>query len=537
MSEPQAIHRTTAPPAPFVPRTVPPELAARYLREGWWTGRTLGDLLGDGLAAAPDTVFRVHSAERPYQGTFADVERTARRLAAGLRARGVGPGDTVAFQLPNWAEAAVVFWAATFLGAAVVPVVHFYGPKEVGYILDAVRPKAFFVPERFGRLEFRTGLHDQAPVVGVVGRAPGRPYAVEDLLADEPLKGHAAVDPGAPALLAFTSGTTRDPKGVVHSHHTLGCETRQLAASYPPDRGRQFTVAPVGHFIGMVNAFLIPVLDATPVHLGDVWDPAQVLELMRAEGLTVGGGATYYMTSLLDHPDCTPEHTALLKYAGLGGASIPSAVTTRLESLGVTVFRAYGSTEHPSVTCTPYDGPARLRMHTDGIALPGCEVRLADDGEILTRGPDLCLGYTDPELTARAFDAEGWYRTGDLGVMDEDGWLSVTGRKADVIIRGGENISALEVEEVLLGMDGVAEAAVVGAPDVRLGERPAAVLRMRAGVKEPSLAEIREHCERAGMARQKWPELVHAVADMPRTPSGKVKKFVLRELFTEDAGR
>ncbi len=512
---------STIPPGAL--RTVPRELAERYETEGWWTGQTIGDLLAQGLGTAGDVRFRVHSGVRPWSGTFADVEKVARRLAAGLRSRGVGPGDAVVMQLPNWMEAAAVFWASAFLGAVVVPVVHFYGPKEVGYILRTVRPKAYLAAEGFGRLRFRPELCEDVPVVGVVGRD------FDALLADEPMTGIQPVHPAAPALIAFTSGTTRDPKGVVHSHQTLGYETRQLLASYPPDRGRQFTVAPVGHFIGMVNAFLIPVLEGTPVNLGDTWDPAGALALMKGEGLTVGGGATYYMTSLLDHPDCTPEHVAHLKYAGLGGAAVPSAVTARLESLGISVFRAYGSTEHPSVTCTPYDGPAEKRMHTDGLPLPGVELRLAEDGEILTRGPDLCLGYTDPALTAAAFDEEGWYRTGDIGVCDAEGWLAVTDRKADVIIRGGENVSALEVEEVLLGLDGVAEAAAVAVPDPRLGERTAAVLRMRPGWSAPGLSEVRLHFERAGLARQKWPEVVHAVPEFPRTPSGKVKKFVLRK--------
>ncbi|MFI1213007.1 AMP-binding protein [Streptomyces sp. NPDC020802] len=504
-------------------RPVPSELVTRYETEGWWTDETLGGLLADGLGRAGDVEFRVHSEVRPWSGTFAAVERVARRLAAGLRARGVGPGDVVVMQLPNWMEAAAVFWASAFLGAVVVPVVHFYGPKEVGHILRVTRPKAFFAAEGFGRLAFQPELCASVPVVGVVGRD------FDALLADEPMPGVLSVDPAAPALIAFTSGTTRDPKGVIHSHRTLGFETRQLAASYPPDRGRQFTVAPVGHFIGMVNAFLIPVLDGSPVDLGDTWDPAQALALMRSEGLTVGGGATYYMTSLLDHPDCTPEHVTHLRYAGLGGAPVASAVTTRLESLGVSVFRAYGSTEHPSVTCAPYDGPVAKRMHTDGLPLPGVELRLAEDGEILTRGPDLCLGYTDPELTAAAFDEDGWYRTGDIGVLDPDGWLTITDRKADVIIRGGENISALEVEEVLLALAGVAEAAVVAVPDARLGERAAAVLRMLPGWRVPGLAEVRLHFERAGLARQKWPEGVHAVDEFPRTPSGKIKKYVLRK--------
>ncbi|MEU9347861.1 AMP-binding protein [Streptomyces sp. NPDC048278] len=504
-------------------REIPVELTERYAAEGWWTEETVGDLLTRGLAAAPDTEFRVHSAARPWEGTFRDVEAVARRLAGGLRERGVGPGDAVAFQLPNWMEAAAVFWASALLGATVVPIVHFYGRKEVGYILDAVRPRVFVTAERFGRLEFRPDLCADVPVVGVVGRD------FDALLAGEPLTEPLPADPSAPALIAFTSGTTRDPKGVVHSHRTLGHETRQLAASYPPDRGRQLTAAPVGHFIGMVNAFLIPVLDGTPVHLTDVWDPAGALRLMRDHQLHIGGGAPYYVTSLLDHPDFTEEHLRYLRYAGLGGSSVPAAVTTRLAGLGIRVFRAYGSTEHPSITSSRHDAPEPKRLFTDGTALPGVEIRLAEDGEILSRGPDLCLGYTDPALTARAFDEEGWYRTGDLGELDEDGYLTITGRKADLIIRGGENISALEVEEVLLTMPGVAEAAVVAAPDARLGEHAAGFLRMLPGHPLPGLDAMRAHFERAGLARQKWPEELHQVAEFPRTASGKVQKFRLRQ--------
>ncbi|NUS55461.1 MAG: AMP-binding protein [Streptomycetaceae bacterium] len=508
-------------------RTIPAELVERYEAEGWWTGESVGDLLARGLAAAPDTEFRVHSAARPWAGTFADVESVARRLAAGLRSRGVGPGDAVVFQLPNWMEAAAVFWASAFLGATVVPVVHFYGPKELRYILGAVRPKVFVAAERFGRLEFRSELSADVPVVGVVGRDDGLGF--DALLADEPLPGHAAVDPADPVLIAFTSGTTRDPKGVVHSHRTLGFETRQLAGLYPGDRGHQLTSAPVGHFIGMVNAFLIPVLDAMPVNLADVWDPGEALRLMREDGLTVGGGATYYMTSLLEHPDFTPDHLGHMKYAGLGGSSVPAAIARRLADLGITVWRSYGSTEQPSITGSRHTAPEDKRLYTDGDPLPGVEIRIAEDGEILSRGPDLCIGYTDPALTASAFDADGWYRTGDIGVVDEDGYLTITDRKSDVIIRGGENIGALEVEEALLTLPGVAEAAVVAAPDPRLGEHAAAFLRMLPGAEPPTLADLRTHLEAVGLARQKWPEELHAVEDFPRTASGKVQKFVLRQ--------
>ncbi len=169
------------------------------------------------------------------------------------------------------------------------------------------------------------------------------------------------------------------------------------------------------------------------------------------------------------------------KTVGLGGSTVPASVTRRLADMGIFVFRSYGSSEHPSITGSSRDAPEEKRLYTDGNPRPGVEIRLGPDGEIFSRGPDLCLGYTDDALTERAFDADGWYRTGDVGVLDDDGYLTITDRKADVIIRGGENISALEVEELLMAMPAVAEAVVVSAPDARLGEHAAAVLRVKAG--------------------------------------------------------
>ena len=265
-------------------RNIPVELRKHYEEQGWWTQDTLGELLARGLAANPDTGFWVHSDVRPYQRTFRDVELMARRLAAGLRARGVGPGDIVAFQLPNWVEAAVTFWASAFLGAVVVPIVHFYGRKELAYIIDTVKPKVFISTAHFRHMEFHPDLCADIPIVGLVGGD------FDDLLADEPMSGELHTDPAAPTLIAFTSGTTRDPKGVVHSHQTLSCETRQLLANYATDRGRQITATPVGHFIGMVGAFLIPVIEGAPVDLCDVFDPGRVLELMESEGMSMGAG-------------------------------------------------------------------------------------------------------------------------------------------------------------------------------------------------------------------------------------------------------
>jgi acyl-CoA synthetase (AMP-forming)/AMP-acid ligase II len=508
-------------------RNVSPELARRYQDQGWWTPDTLGDLLARGLKDNPHVTFHVHSAQRPYSGTFGDVEVLARRLAAGLRARGVGPGDVVAFQLPNWVEAAATFWASAFLGAVIVPIVHFYGPKELRYILANVRPRAFITAERFGRMAYDPDLCADVPTVGVVGDG------FDALLAAEPMEGTLAADPAAPALIAFTSGTTSDPKGVIHSHQTLGFETRQLLANYPPDRGRQLTALPVGHFIGMLGALLIPVIEGASIDLCDVWDPDRAIELMESDGVSLGGGPPYFVTSLLDHPRFTDGHLRYIKHIGLGGSTVPVAVTRRLADLGILVTRSYGSSEHPSITGSHYTAPEDKRLLTDGNARPGVEVRLADDGEILSRGPDLFLGYTDPALTARAFDDDGWYHTGDVGVMDDDGYLTITDRKSDIIIRGGENISALEVEEVLLGLPAVAEAVVVAAPDARLGEHAAALLRIKPGHSMPTPSDVRDHFERAGIAKQKWPEELHQVDDYPRTASGKVQKYLVRHNIRE----
>jgi acyl-CoA synthetase (AMP-forming)/AMP-acid ligase II len=265
------------------------------------------------------------------------------------------------------------------------------------------------------------------------------------------------------------------------------------------------------------------------VNLVDVWDPGEVLRLMRDEGLGMGGGATYFLTSLLDHPDFSEDdHLPLMPFAGLGGSTVPVAVTERADRLGIKVYRSYGSTEHPSITGCSLADPVDKRLGTDGRTLAGVEIRLDDDGEISSRGPDCFLGYTDAELTGTVVDADGWYRTGDVGVLDADGYLTITDRVSDIIIRGGENISAQEIEELVLGLDGVAEVAVVAAPDERLGEHAAAVVRPLPGASV-TLDDVKAHLAQAGLAKQKWPESLYVVADLPRTASGKVQKFRLRQ--------
>ncbi|MEY2449146.1 MAG: acyl-CoA synthetase [Acidimicrobiaceae bacterium] len=517
-------------------RSVDLALEREWIAKGWWTDDSLGSLLHQGLGAHGDEPFTVRSSVRPYVATLAVVREQALTLAQGLRDRGVGQGDVVGFQLPNWVEAAYVFYAAAFLGAVVMPVVHFYGPKEVGYILRKTPPKAFVTFDRFGALSGTTTLlasgAPQPELVAVVGDDPSGYEPLEAWFGAGVLDRPADVDPSSPALIAYTSGTTSDPKGVVHTHRTIGFEVRQLSSAQPTKAPPSIVGAPVGHGIGMLAALLIPAVQGKPIHLIDVWDPGWILQQMAEEELMSGTGATYFLTSLLDHPTFDPEvHIPLMRYIGLGGAAVPAAVAERATAMGISIVRMYGSTEHPSITGSTHDDPLEKRAGTDGHPLDGCEIRLAADGEIESRGPDCFAGYTDADLTATVFDADGWYRTGDIGVLDDDGYLTITDRKSDVIIRGGENVSAAEVEGVLAHIDGVLECAVVAAPDARFGEHACAFIRGT----PPSMQDVQAAMAAAGLARQKWPEEIRAIADFPRTPSGKVQKFVLRKQLREEA--
>jgi acyl-CoA synthetase (AMP-forming)/AMP-acid ligase II len=531
-------------------RTIPDDLARRYVRDGHWDDRSLGALLAEGLHEGAGNLFTVRSERRPYRATLGDVDDLARRVAAGLRTRGIRPGDPVAFQLPNWMEAAATFYAIAHLGAVVVPIVHFYGVKEVSYILARTRVKALVTTDRFGHVDFLANLEAMRPSlpdlewVAVIADDPGPgDLRFTDLVADDPLTGHLPVDPSAPALIAYTSGTTADPKGVIHSHRTIGAEIRQLGAMQPP-APPALVGAPVGHGIGMLAALLLPVWRRQGVHLIDVWDPGRVLAGMLEDQLSSGQGATYFLLSLLDHPDFDPaRHAPLMPWIGMGGAAVPAAVGERAEQLGIHTVRSFGSTEHPSITGCNHESPRDKRIHTDGRPLPGVEMRLVDaegrdvapgePGEIWSKGPDCFMGYTVPALTDEAF-RDGWFATGDIGVLDADGYLTITDRKKDVIIRGGANISPAEVEEQLARLAGVAEVAVVGAPDPRLGERPYAFVRVQPGSDAPDLDAVRAHLERSGIARQKWPESVVVVDDFPRTASGKIQKFVLRRQLREN---
>jgi len=525
---------------------VPAELRRRYVDDGWWTDETFAGFVDRRVAAAPDLRVRIWSEQRPCTTTAAALHRDAARLAAGLVRRGLGPGDVVAYQLPNWAETLVVLWAGFRIGATLVPIVHFYGPREVRFIVRQSGARALVVAagDHLGDLDLGDLGLDTVVVVGdsagSSAAVPGGAVRFADLLEAEPLPDPVPVDPDAPAMVGYTSGTTADPKGVVHTHRTLLAEVRQLASLNVLGGRAAVMASPLAHMTGMLGGSLVPLHQGNPVELIDRWDPGRVLSICAEHDLSPGGGATIFLTSLLDHPDFGPQHLAAMTRFGLGGAPVPRAVAERAEGLGIAVTRAYGSTEHPSITGSTLDVPAEQRMFTDGCPMPGVELRLVDEdgasvtvgtpGEIVSRGPDLFAGYTDPALTAAALDPDGWYHTGDVGVLDDQGFLTITDRLSDLIIRGGRNLSAAEIEERLATMPGIAEVAVVAAPDERLGEHACAVVRPAPGVDgELDLAAVQAHLAAVGLPKQKWPEELQVVADFPRTPSGKIRKRDLRD--------
>ena len=533
-------------------REVPAELRDRYRSARWWTDDTFASFLEREISAAPGLTFRVWSKTHPFVGTTGGLYEQSGRLAASLSRLGIGAGDVVAYQVPNWAESVTVIMAGFRLGAVMVPIVHFYGAREVEFILRESGARALVTVDRFGHVDhlanlagYRDRLDGLAHVVVIESGAPGPdlPDAVAftDLLDAAPFTGTPDIDPDAVAMIGYTSGTTAEPKGVVHTHRSLLFEVPQLAA-LAPDARPILNASPLAHMTGMLASLLLPVYRHHQIHLTDQWDPQEALRIILEADVSAGAGATIFLTSLLDAPGFGPEHAARIGTAGLGGAPVPAAVAERAEAVGITVFRSYGSTEHPSITGCHTDEPREKRNHTDGRPMLGVEIRLVDvdrgtdaevgpgvPGEILSRGPDLFVGYTNPALTARAVTPDGWYRTGDVGVLDGDGYLTITDRVSDIIIRGGANISAAEIEEALMTMPGITECAVVAAPDDRVGEHALAAIRLRPDAPAPDLAAVQAHLQSAGLPKQKWVEEVRILDEFPRTPSGKIRKFVLRD--------
>ncbi|WP_261574892.1 class I adenylate-forming enzyme family protein [Frankia gtarii] len=523
----------------------------------------LAALLHLGAAGHPDTRLAFRSPVDTLTTDLGTLYERAARVAGGLAARGIGPGDVVALQLTSRVQSAIAHAAVLLRGAVLLPIVPIYGIREVAFILRQSGASAIILPGRqAAQIAELRGAPDGLPALRHIVTVADGPTAPPDTTPPDttppdtvpsdsvpadtvPWQELALAPPLAPcarpldevAVLVYTSGTTAAPKGVTHTHRSVAAEVaslRSLRAGQPDPV--YLDLFPPGHIAGL-SVLLRTLVDGLPTVFLERFDAAEAIKLVHAHRVTASAGVPFHLTALLDAAQRDARGLGPLRDFLVGGASVSPTLVERAERAGVSAYRAYGSSEHPTISSGSAADPLDRRAATDGRVMPGSEVRILDpaghdlghgeEGEIVTRGPEQFAGYRDPALDATAFTADGWLRTGDIGRVDADGYLTITDRIKDIIVRNGENVSSKEVEDLLMTHPAVAEAAAVAEPDNRTGERVCVfVLPRRGSVLD--LDEVRAHFAAAGAAKQKTPERLVIVADLPRTAAGKVRKHELR---------
>jgi acyl-CoA synthetase (AMP-forming)/AMP-acid ligase II len=500
----------------------------------------------EAAGARPASRFLLTSEARPCTLTLADVVADGRCVAAGLRLQGVQPGDIVGVMLPSGREWLLMAVACAFAGAVMLPIVTIFGPSELGFILRQSRAKMLVTPDAWRGRDFGEIVAGSGPLPGLVHVVVGSgvsewqiPFGTLEGVGDGlPTPGSAD---DALAMLIYTSGTTSAPKGVRHSHATLLAELDSQAMLRGADEVLM-SPWPPGHIAGAL-ALLRFLVHGVPVIAMEQWEPTLAARLVEQYRVTNSSGTPLHLGGIIEAAAAEGRDLSSLETYVVGAAPVPPALVERAIEAGISVVHCYGSTEHPTVTLGVPGDSLEKRLGTEGRVIRGSEIRIVDeggrdvpqgtDGEIATRGPERFLGYLDPALDAAAFLPGGWYLTGDIGRLNEDGYLLVTDRKKDIVIRGGENISSREVEEVLLHHPAVVEAAVVGAPHERLGEIVMAWVVLMPGT-HLSLQEVRAHFGGMGVARQKTPERLELVDLLPRNASGKILKQELRARARHD---
>jgi acyl-CoA synthetase (AMP-forming)/AMP-acid ligase II len=471
-------------------------------------------------------------------GSFVDG---AFGLAAGLQAQGFNAGDVIAVRgSGNSLHYCQAVLGVTLAGMMCLPLVSLLGDADVEAVLDLSNARAL-LSERVGRRSDVTAhlarLAASRPELSILLLGEGVPVAGTTKL--DALPRARTVQPLAdddPAFVLFTSGTTSMPKGVVHSHRTILAEVLDFASQLDlTESGRFLQPFPVGHVGGLVGMFMAAALGREVVMLHE-WNAAVAFEMVNRFGVTACGSTPHFATTLFDERDRHGFGLETLRTMESGGGPVGSGLVLRADKFGVRLSRCYGSTEHPTVTTHRACDPLDVRSATDGKPTNGSEVRIVDagledippgrDGEVLVRGPEQFLGYVSGDQSSIV--ADGWFRTGDLGHLDQDGRLTITGRLKEIIIRGGENISMNEVESILVLHNDIREAAVVGVPDARLGERVHAFVVLASGASPVTVEQLREHFVSRGIAKFKTPELVTTVESLPRNQLGKVQRHLLR---------
>ncbi|MGE0232141.1 MAG: AMP-binding protein [Flavobacteriaceae bacterium] len=487
--------------------------------------------------------------DEPVRLSYGEVEDMAGRAAAGLRRLGVGPGDVVAAQLPNWWEFVVTALAAARVGAIMNPLVPVLREYELTYMLGHGGAKVFIVPETFRNFDYAAMAEDLKETVptlqhAIVAGGKGDNSFDKMLLSGEdriPAPRSLADSPFRPdelSVLSFTSGTTGQPKGVMHCNNTVLAGVAALGGAFGQGPGDVFLgCSPLGHMTGYLSLMQGLCLGGTVV-LQDIWQPRQGVEIMLNEGVTYISAAPVFLADICEATKPEERGAFALRNFLCSGAPIPPALIERaINDFGFPVSSLWGMTESLAGTLTPPEMASEKSATSDGRSLPHVDIRIADDsgapvpagmtGRLLVRSPMMFMGYFKrPDITP--FSDDGWFDSGDLAFMDEDGYIRIAGRTKDVIIRGGENVPVMELENLLMRHPAVVDVALVAFPDKRLGERACLFATVKPGT-HLDLDAIRAFLGEHKVAKQFWPERVEIVAEMPRTPNGKIHKHRLRE--------
>ncbi len=506
--------------------------------------RLLWDALERASRERPDQIAVAHPTGRI---SYAELVREANALAQGLLALGAKPGDTISYQMPNCIETTLIVLAAMRIGAICNPIITIYRAREVSFILQDAKARFVFCPATYRGFDYARMLAPLAAAQGtrlIVCDDRARGVGSFRHLVDSGRERSMAlpqVDPAADALYLYTSGTEGKPKGVRHSQATLLAEARSVCAATALTSADTLVLgSPLSHITGfMYAASAGPVLGAK-VCLLDIWNVHEAASLIEREQCTWTVGATPFLQMLLEEPGIA-EQIRSLRIFRCGGADVPPQLIRRAQERGIRAMRTYGCSEHPTVSGGVAADPAKAsttdgRVHVDNrVRIVDLEVErvlpTGEVGEIQTSGPELFLGYVDRSLDKKAFTPDGWFKTGDLGRLDGDSYLTIVGRRKDIIIRKGENISAKEVEDLILELPEVRQCAVIGVPDRDRGEMVVAVC-VPAENRALTLDRISAHLAQAGIARQKFPEKLEMVGEMPMTAAGKIRKVDLRTMFS-----